>query len=133
MLRAWLAGWFVICLPLMFLHFVLAPDVSRSSAWQVFVFYLLALSFCGMWFGWAVHLFLRGISCWRWVALGLVALALSLTLVVGWLTGDTDLKFRSPLVGDLLALFAVLFSFAAVLFRLAWLRSWLGLVGGPAG
>ena len=133
MVKLWAIGWLSVCVPLLFLFFAIGLDVSTSPAWQVVSFYLLVLPFCLMWCGWAVHLFLQGLSYWRGVSLGLAAVTLSLTLVMGWLMGDTALGFRSPLVGELLALFAVLFSFSVLLFRLVWLRSWRGLLGGPAG
>ena len=133
MLKLWIIGWLGVCVPLLILHFGLGLDVSRSPAWQVALFYLLFIPFSLMWGAWAVLFFLPRVSGGGWCVLALGASSLALVLALGWWMNGGSLGFRNPLLGDLLALFAVVFSLSVILYRVAWLRSWRGLLGGPAG
>ena len=118
MLRLWIIGWLGVCVPLLILLFGLGLDVSRSPAWQVALFYLLFIPFSLMWGGWAVLLFLPRVSGWRWHAVGLGASSLALVLALGWWMDGGSLGFRNPLLGDLLALFAVVSALSVVIYRL---------------
>ena len=133
-LRLWIIGWLGICVPLLILLFGLGFDVSRSPVWQVALFYLLFIPFTLMWGAWAVRLFLPRVSGGGWrVVLVLGGSVLAPVVVLGWWMDGGSLGFRNPLLGDLLALFAVVFPLSVILYRLAWLRSWRGLLVGSAG
>ena len=133
MLRLWIFGWLGVCVPLLILLFGLGLDVSRSPAWQVVLFYLLFIPFSLMWGGWAVFLFLPRVSGGGWRVLALGVSVLVPVVGLGWWMEVGSLGFRDPLLGDLLALFAVASALSVVLYRVAWLRSWRGLLGGSAG
>ena len=132
-LKLWILGWLAVCAPLLFLLFALGLDVSRSPAWQVGLFYLLFIPFTLMWGAWALYLFLPRIPGWSRHALVLGVSVLVLVSALGWWMEGGSLGFRTPLLGDLLALFAVVFPLSVILYRAAWLRSWRGLLGAPAG
>ena len=118
MLRLWIIGWLGVCVPLLILLFGLGLDVSRSPAWQVALFYLLFIPFSLMWGAGRCFSFCPGclvgggmpwdwelrpwLSSWRWAG--------------GWMVGS--LGFRNPLLGDLLALFAVVSALSVVIYRL---------------
>ena len=109
--------------PLLILHFGLGLDVSRSPAWQVLLFYLLFIPFSLMRGAWAVLLFLPWVSGggWRVLALG-VSVLVPVIMLGSWMEGGS-LGFRDPLLGDLLALFAVASALSVVLYRLIWLSA----------
>ena len=121
-LRLWIIGWLGVCVPLLILLFGLGFDVSRSPVWQVALFYLLFIPFTLMWGAWALYLFLPRIPGWRRPALTLAVSVLAPVVVLGWWMDGGSLGFRNPLLGDLLALFAVVFPLSVILYRLAWLR-----------
>ena len=97
------------------------------------LFYLLFIPFSLIWGAWAVFLFLPRVSGGGWRVLALGASSLALVLALGWWMEGGSLGFRDPLLGDLLALFAVVSALSVILYRVAWLRSWRGLLGGSAG
>ena len=133
-LRLWVISWLCFCVPLLILLFGLGFDVSRSPAWQVALFYLLFIPFTLMWGAWAMYLFLPRIPGWRRPALALGVSVLVPVVVLGWwMDVGFQMGFRDDRIGDLLALFAVLSPLAVILYRVAWLRSWRGLLGAPAG
>ena len=134
-LRLWIIGWLGVCVPLLILLFGLGFDVSRSPVWQVALFYLLFIPFTLMWGAWAL-LPLSSKDVRRWLACPSLTLGVSVlapVVVLGWWMEGGSLGFRNPLLGDLLALFAVVFPLSVILYRLAWLRSWRGLLVGSAG
>ena len=136
MLRLWIIGWLGVCVPLLILLFGLGLDVSRSPAWQVALFYLLFIPFSLMWGAWAVLLFLPRVSGGGWRVLALGVSVLVPVVVLGWWMEGGSLGFRNPLLGDLLALlalFAVVSALSVILYRVVWLRSWRGLLGGSTG
>ena len=120
MLRLWIVGWLGVCVPLLILLFVLDLDVSRSPAWQVALFYLLFIPFSLMWGAWAVLLLLPRVSGGGWSVLALGASSLAFVLALGWWMEGGSLGFRNPLLGDLLALFAVFSALSVILYRLTW-------------
>jgi hypothetical protein len=122
-LKLWILGWLSVCVPMLVLLFALDLDVSRSPAWQVGLFYLLFIPFTLMWGAWALYLFRPSIPGWRRHALVLGVSALVLVPALGWWAEEGSLGFRTPLLGDLLALFAVASALSVVLYRLIWLSA----------
>ena len=129
LLRLWAVGWLAVSVPLLVLAFGLDVDVSFSPAWQVVFLYLSLVSVVLMWWGLSVYLLFPRVDRWGWSALGLWVVVAGLVLALGlWLEGSVP-GFRSPRLGDMLALFACLAPVVVALCRVALRRSWRGVLG----